>query len=73
MLNCLIEDEAQQVMSDFHKGDCGSHLFWKTTTNKILRAGYYWSTLFSDVYKKVMECQFFSREKKVVASSFETS
>ena len=27
LLNCLIEDEAKQVMSDFHKGDCGSHLF----------------------------------------------
>lgn len=41
LLNCLIEDEAQQVMSDFHKDDCGSDLFWKTTANKILRARYY--------------------------------
>jgi len=41
LLNCLVEDEAQQVMSDFHKGDFGGHLFWKMTDNKILRAGYY--------------------------------
>jgi len=56
LLNFLVEDEAQQVMSDFHKGDCGGHLFWKTTANKVLRAGYYWPTLFSDVYKIVMSC-----------------
>jgi len=41
LLNCLVENEAQQVMNDFHQGDCGGHLFWKTTTNKILRVGYY--------------------------------
>eukprot|EP00253_Pinus_taeda_P016414 PITA_16414 len=51
LLNCLVEEEAKQVMGDFHKGDCGSHLFWKTMENKILRAGYYWPTLFVDVYK----------------------
>eukprot|EP00253_Pinus_taeda_P024948 PITA_24948 len=49
LLNCLIEDEAKQVMSNFHKGDCGGHLFCKTTTKKILRASYYWPTLFLDV------------------------
>ena len=43
---CLVEDEAQQVMHDFHKGDCGGHLFWKTTAKKVLRAGYYCPTLF---------------------------
>ena len=39
LLNFLVEDEAQQVMHDFHKGDCGGHLFWKKTANKVLRAG----------------------------------
>jgi len=43
----------KQVMEDFHKGDCGGHLFWKTMANKILRAGYYWPTLFADVFKTV--------------------
>lgn len=62
LLNCLVEEEAKQVMVDFHKGDCGGNLFWKTTANKILRAGYYWPTLFADVYKIVTsyhECQIF--------------
>eukprot|EP00253_Pinus_taeda_P002803 PITA_02803 len=62
LLNCLVEEEAKRVMGDFHKGDCGGHLFWKTTANKILKVGYYWPTLFVDVYKIVTschECQLF--------------
>lgn len=62
LLNCLVEEEAKKVMEDFHKGDCRGHHFWKTMANKILRAGYYWPTLFADVYKTVRsyhKCQIF--------------
>lgn len=41
LLNCLVKTEAKYVMSDFHKGDCGGHLFWETTAKKILRDGFY--------------------------------
>ena len=47
LLNCLVENGAKDVMKYFHKGYCGGHHFWKTTTNKILRAGFYFPTLFS--------------------------
>jgi len=69
LLNCLIKDEAQQVMNDFHKDDCGGHLFWKTIAYKILSAGYYWPTLFTDVYKTIMschECQVFQGKRKLL-------
>eukprot|EP00253_Pinus_taeda_P034956 PITA_34956 len=39
LLNCLVEKEAKKVIEDCHQGDCGGQLFWKSTTNKILRAG----------------------------------
>ena len=68
MLNFLVEEEAKQVMEDFHKGDCGHHHFWKTTENKILRAGYYWPTLFADVHKMVKryhKCQIFEGKQKL--------
>ena len=68
LLNCLVEEEAKKVMEDFHKGDCGGHHFWKTTANKILRARYYWPTLFADVYKTVKgchECQIFKGRQKL--------
>ena len=52
LLNCLLENEAQHTVKEFHKGDCGGHHSWKVTANKILREGYYWPTLFSYVYKE---------------------
>jgi hypothetical protein len=50
LLNCLLKDEVEKVLQDFHARDCGGHLSWKTTTNKIIRARFYWPTLFVDVH-----------------------
>ena len=69
LLNCLVEDEAKQVMDDFHRGDCGGHLFWKTIAKKVLREGYYWLTLFLVLYKTVTsyhECQVFQGKRKLL-------
>jgi len=43
-------------MQQFHSNICGGHHYWKTTTHKILRAGYYRPTLFSDVFSFVESC-----------------
>ena len=54
-------------MDYFHRGDCGGHLFWKTIANKVFRAGYYWSTLFSYLYKigtNCHECQVLQGKRK---------
>lgn len=40
LLNCLLKDEADRVMEEFHLGDYGGDLYWKTTCNKILRVGF---------------------------------
>eukprot|EP00253_Pinus_taeda_P025709 PITA_25709 len=68
LLNFLVEEETKNVMEDCHQGDCGGHLFWKSTTNKVLRAGYYWPTLFANVYKMVKrchKCQIFEGKQKL--------
>ena len=41
LLNCLLEEEAKKKMQEYHKGDYDGHLYWKTTTHKILREGFY--------------------------------
>ena len=56
LLNCLLKHEADRVMQEFHARDYRGHLYWKTTANKILRAGFYWPTLFADVRKYVTSC-----------------
>ncbi|GLJ50228.1 hypothetical protein SUGI_1069200 [Cryptomeria japonica] len=39
-----------------HDGVCGGHYFAKTTTGKIIQAGYYWPTLFKDAHAHVQKC-----------------
>ena len=56
LLNCLIEGEVEKVITNFHKGDYEGHIYWKTMTNKILKAGFYCPTLFSNVYKTINSC-----------------
>ena len=69
LLNCLLEEEAKGKIQEFHKGDCGGHLYWKTIAHKILRDGFYWPTLFSDIYKEVStchECHIFEGGRKLL-------
>jgi hypothetical protein len=56
MLRCLDPQEAQKSMFDFHDSLCGGHHFWKTTAYKILRVGYLWPSLFTNVCAKIRDC-----------------
>ena len=51
LLRCLDKSEIGGVISESHEGACGGHKYWKTTAYKILRAGYYWPSLFANVYQ----------------------
>ena len=69
LLNFLLENEAQQTVKEFHKGYYGGHHCWKVTVNKILRAGFYWPSLFLDVYKETStchQCHIFYGKRKVI-------
>eukprot|EP00253_Pinus_taeda_P035356 PITA_35356 len=33
LLNCLTLDETNKVLKEFHAGDCGGHLYWKSTAD----------------------------------------
>ena len=56
LLRCVTKEEAVKVMTEFHDSICGGHHYWKTTAHKILRAGYYWPCVFSDVFAFVKAC-----------------
>jgi hypothetical protein len=53
LLRCLVESEMERVINKFHEGVCGGHHAWRATTYKILRDGYYWPKIFTDVNAKV--------------------
>jgi hypothetical protein len=70
LLCCLTESETEGVIDEFHKGVCGGHHAWRETTYKILRAGYYWPKLFTDVNARVRackSCQLFAGKKNLPA------
>ena len=59
-------------MNDFHENLCGGHHFWRTTAYKILRAGYFWLILFTDVCAKIracVKCQKFSGKQQLKSLS----
>ena len=69
LLKCLTENEAERVKQEFHTGECGGHLSWKSTAKKILKAGYYWPTLFNDIYNMIIachKCQIFEGKRKLL-------
>ena len=64
LLDCLLENEAQHTMKEFHQGFCGGHHSWKVIANRILRAGFYWPSMFYDVYKEITtyhQCYIFEK------------
>jgi transposase InsO family protein len=69
ILRCVDELESKRLMTEFHSGFCGGHFTEKTTAHKILRAGYYWPTIFSNVHKMVKSCQLFTGKQKLAALS----
>jgi len=69
LLNCLTLNETDNVMKEFHAGDYGGQFYWKSTADKILRAGYYWPSLFSDVknfFVSCHKCQIFEGKRKLL-------
>ena len=45
------------ILKELYFGPAGGHFGGETTAHKILRAGYYWPTLFRDSYAFVRKCQ----------------
>eukprot|EP00253_Pinus_taeda_P026510 PITA_26510 len=65
---CLTHEEAKKVLNDCHSGACGVHQSGYATAQKILRAGYFWPTMFKDCITTVRSChacQIFNRKTRI--------
>nr|XP_025616244.1 uncharacterized protein LOC112708272 [Arachis hypogaea] len=56
LLKCLNRAEADLVLSEAHEGICGIHSGARSLSQKILRAGFYWPTIWKDSKHKVRTC-----------------
>jgi hypothetical protein len=67
LLRCLEHEDADKVLKEIHDGPGGGHFIGNTTAHKILRAGYYWPTLFKDAHtyaRNCKNCQISTRREK---------
>ena len=72
LLLCLTEGESMEVIKEYHECLCGGHYSWKVNAHKILKSGFYWPSLFSDVYRVVrscQKCQLFAEKKMLAPTS----
>jgi hypothetical protein len=53
---CLTHEEAERALNDCHVGACGGHMFGYATAQKMLRAGYFLSSLFKDCILAIQKC-----------------
>ncbi|XP_057745745.1 uncharacterized protein LOC130963660 [Arachis stenosperma] len=56
LLKCLDRTEADLALAEVHEGICGIHSGARSLAQKILRAGFYWPTIWEDSRKKVRTC-----------------
>jgi hypothetical protein len=68
-LCCLTEPKIENLIKEFHEGECGGHHAWREMAYKILRSGYYWPKLTTNVNSKVRVCNpcqlFFGNQKRL--------
>nr|XP_009757494.1 PREDICTED: uncharacterized protein LOC104210320 [Nicotiana sylvestris] len=59
LLRCLDATEATRLLQEIHRGTCEPHMNALTLAKKILRGGYLWMTIASDIIHYVQKCHQF--------------
>lgn len=68
LLWCINNDHISDVLFEFHYGPSWGHYSPRTTTFEIMRAGYYWLSLFKDAHvydRKCVKCALFAGKEKL--------
>ena len=59
LLRCMDKIEAEKIMEELHEGTFGTHSSGHTMAKKILRAGYYFSTMETNCHRRSRTCHKF--------------
>ena len=60
ILKCIAGKNIEYVIREVHEGICGNHIGARALVGKVLRQGYYWSTILrdaTDLVRKYKICQ----------------
>jgi len=53
---CVTKEEARSILWHCHNSPCGGHYSGDRTTAKVLKAIYFWPSIFKDVHDHVLHC-----------------
>ncbi|KAI3821347.1 hypothetical protein L1987_08913 [Smallanthus sonchifolius] len=65
-LRCLEDPEAREVLKDLHEGDCSNHTGGRALYSRILRTGYYWTTMRKDAVDYSQNCDACQRHRNIL-------
>ena len=65
-LRCLSHDETDHVMREVHEGIYGNHSGARSLVHKLIRARYYWPTMFKDAQAYVKAYDKFQRFSNLI-------
>ena len=65
-LRCIEDPEVQEMLKDFHEGDCGNHTGGRALFSRILRTGYYWPTMKRDDVEYAKKCDPCQRHSNIL-------
>lgn len=72
---CLMHDQAEKALNEWHSGACCNHISGMAIAKKLLRVCFFWPTLFHDCIKVVKmheRCQRFVQKSRVPPSPLHT-
>ena len=56
LLRCVTIEQSERIMREVHEGECSSHIGGRALAAKVLRAGFYWSTIKQDCMEFARTC-----------------
>nr|GEU42506.1 reverse transcriptase domain-containing protein [Tanacetum cinerariifolium] len=56
-LRCVGETQAKSIFQEVHQGSCGMHAGPQSVVLKIIRLGYYWSSMHKDATSLIQRCE----------------
>ena len=57
ILTCVSGDECTRIMSELHEGICGRHVGGRSLASKVIRTGFYWSSVREDCVRYAQRCK----------------
>ena len=65
ILKCIVGKDTDYVLREVHEGVCGNHIGARALARKVLRQGYYWTTILRDATDLVMRCKICQEHAKI--------